>query len=629
MQYTGFRVQNFKGIKDTKIKISESQDARIYTLVGLNESGKTTILEAIHSFSPDNDTKVIVGSDLSTDKADSNIVPRYAVSDFTGDIAVTADLIIDKEEKERIIKYMRANHSFETQFNNMNHENFSYSRFHRYENGDYAGKFRSCTLQFSIKSSKQRKFRTPDKSERLLIFNFIETLFPKIAYFPTFVFEFPDKIYLSRRGGDRKNAFYRQLFQDILDFDGRGHKISEHIVDRVRKEEFVAPWSSFFNIFRASGEIEKIDQVIDRAAQVVTRTIFRKWNDIFQEDASGKEVIIPWQTDEGLPTSVPKGVSVPSEKHDIYIQFRIKDGTNRYNVEDRSLGFRWFFAFLLFTQFRAARREGGATIFLFDEPASNLHSAAQQKLIESFLEIARAPNLLIYSTHSHYMIEPKWLDQTFIIQNGASKNDESVLDSGLVDDSSLDIKAIPYREFIHEFPSKNSYFQPILDRLEVVPSKFDFTKGGIIVEGKSDYYILRYISEILLNRKLVLFPALGAGTLGSLIALHRGWGLPVRILLDGDVAGKREKIRYQKEFALLEAEIKTLDEIAGGLTDIESLLSADDVKRIVDLNPDKNSKTKKILFMYFQERLVSQKKEKFDKFSMANFKIVCKELNVF
>jgi len=69
------------------------------------------------------------------------------------------------------------------------------------------------------------------------------------------------------------------------------------------------------------------------------------------------------------------------------------------------LDFGGFFAFMLFTQFRVARSRSRKLFFLFDEPASNLHAAAQQKLIESFPEIARDDHMLAYTTHSHYMIK--------------------------------------------------------------------------------------------------------------------------------------------------------------------------------------------------------------------------------
>ena len=47
MYYTRFRIQNFKGIRDTTIKWAEQSKVAVFAFVGLNESGKTTILVAV------------------------------------------------------------------------------------------------------------------------------------------------------------------------------------------------------------------------------------------------------------------------------------------------------------------------------------------------------------------------------------------------------------------------------------------------------------------------------------------------------------------------------------------------------------------------------------------------------
>jgi len=47
MRYLKFDIENFKGIESTSIDLN-TQANKIITLVGLNESGKTSILEAIN-----------------------------------------------------------------------------------------------------------------------------------------------------------------------------------------------------------------------------------------------------------------------------------------------------------------------------------------------------------------------------------------------------------------------------------------------------------------------------------------------------------------------------------------------------------------------------------------------------
>ena len=50
MKFTYFKFENFKGIAKETLDLAKNPDSKVFTLVGLNESGKTTILEAINYF---------------------------------------------------------------------------------------------------------------------------------------------------------------------------------------------------------------------------------------------------------------------------------------------------------------------------------------------------------------------------------------------------------------------------------------------------------------------------------------------------------------------------------------------------------------------------------------------------
>ena len=348
---------------------------------------------------------------------------------------------------------------------------------------------------------------------------------------------------------------------------------------------------------------------MDRAGAAVTRLVFGRWNKIFGEDSRDKEIIIPFGVVEGEKQD-SAGTKTKTQAHDVHINFQVKDGTRRFNVNHRSLGFRWFFAFMLFTQFRVARSGSRPLLFLFDEPASNLHAAAQQKLVDCFPGIAQDEHMLVYSTHSHYMVEPKWLEQTFIVTNRADNPPSSILENASLDDESLDIKATPYRTFVNEHPAQTSYFQPILDRLQVVPSRFDAQKASIILEGKSDYYILRYVARVIGKQDPPFIPALGAGTFGAMMALHVGWGSNFLFVLDADKKGKTERERYIADYGISPQRIVTLDQLVKGLKEIENLLdrtSLDLIQRELQLSarPTKNQ-----IRRFFQERLAGDKIEK-------------------
>ena len=68
------------------------------------------------------------------------------------------------------------------------------------------------------------------------------------------------------------------------------------------------------------------------------------------------------------------------------------------------------------TEFRSKRMrlDFGKPVFLIDEPASNLHSNAQQNMVADFVSLAKNTSI-IYTTHSQYLISLYNIKNTYII----------------------------------------------------------------------------------------------------------------------------------------------------------------------------------------------------------------------
>ena len=626
MKLTGFDIQNFKGIKDAKIRFGDSELGRVHTLVGLNESGKTTLLEAMHSFAPDAETQLVVRNAKSPQEQREQAVPRDKIANFTGEVSVTAYIEADDSDWESISAELQQDLGVSLLASELPHK-FTMRLVHEYKNGNFVKTCRNINIpDLKLKKKRQKAFHAPDKDELIAIGGAIRARLPTIAYYPTFVFDFPKRIYLTGRDDSPRNQFYKQLFQDILDYDGNGYTIQDSILNRLHKAENQAYWEKWFSSFVGTTEEDKVKQVISRAERAVTKLVFSKWNEVFGENAGAKEISIDLQYERGEDRRLDGGEEVEATQHDAYIRFRIKDGPNIFSVEDRSLGFRWFFSFLLFTQFRIHRGKQRPTIFLFDEPASNLHAAAQKKLLESFPAIARQPHRLFYSTHSHYMVEPKWLEQAYIVFDRLSSPDGSIIGGSTQSDSTVDVKVVPYRQFVQERPTETSYFQPILDTLEVVPSHFDYQTGGLIVEGKSDYYFLRLACAVVGEDLGPIFPAYGAGTMGALVSLHRGWGLPVRVLFDSDRGGKDGQKQLRRDLSLSDDEVAEISSVCVGAMRIEDILSAADQDKLVG---DSTGNRKSILLRSAQEALASGSIPKFDQATLRNMQNLVSETQKF
>jgi len=113
MRYKSFRIQNFKGIKDTTINLQGIGGAAVFAFVGLNESGKTTVLEAIHSFSPDQATSELLGGEEGLGVPFRDRVPRHLISIFTGDVVVRATLSVTDDDKREIARELRSEHGLD------------------------------------------------------------------------------------------------------------------------------------------------------------------------------------------------------------------------------------------------------------------------------------------------------------------------------------------------------------------------------------------------------------------------------------------------------------------------------------------------------------------------------------
>src|SRR5690606_5363175 len=98
------------------------------------------------------------------------------------------------------------------------------------------------------------------------------------------------------------------------------------------------------------------------------------------------------------------------------LKIKDKDGTV-YSVDERSKGALWYLSFLMKTEFRSKkmRRNFGKPVFLIDEPASNLHSTAQQNMINDFKMLAEDTSI-IYTTHSQYLISLDNIKNTYVIE---------------------------------------------------------------------------------------------------------------------------------------------------------------------------------------------------------------------
>jgi predicted ATPase len=575
-----FVIENFKGIERVEIDLEEKACSPVLTLIGLNESGKTTILEAIsHFVSGDKSVASIFEGPDATSSALS-LIPMHRKAAFNGTIEISAHVLLDNADIQRITA-MATKQSLSVDIEALK-QPFDVTKPYKFEDSVLKKSFLS-TWGFDLRTKSKRtgafkKYKRPqgdsDKPDLWAdVVSYLRESLQQVSYFPTFLVDMPPRIYLAEHEDETAiNRHYRFVFQDVLDSMGEGLSLEKHVTNRIQEFKKSEKNPTWLSILFGSPTKGPIDSVFQKISSAITKEVLGSWRRVFQRSISANTITVEWNVD--------------IEKDDLpYAVFYVSDGESRYAVNERSLGFRWFFSFLLFTGFKKAQQR--KTIFVFDEPAANLHAKAQAELLKSFSKIASNGNKIIYSTHSHHMINPQWLASAYIVENSALDYDQS--DNFGLDTKPTRISAIPYRQFVSAFPTRSSYFQPVIERLEYVTPDIVGAPPYLIVEGISDYYALSLAMKISGSTyRFRLMPGVGSGATGPLISQLLGQGSSFALLLDDDSEGRKAAERYREGWFLTGPAISTLASVSSDFCGnaLEKLLGQDTttlIQRRLDL----------------------------------------------
>lgn len=519
MRYLHFGIEHFKGITKTELDLSSN---RIVTLVGLNESGKTTILESIATF-----YEYIKTGSLPPNKL-NDIRPKGI--NFTGSIKLKALLSLDKDDKLKIADFHKSKGKKTTL---LIPDKFEYTVAFQFKTHAYIDTTRTCGFDIRTSTSKTGLYST-DKAYWQEIVQYVKSdLIPEVLFYEDFIFEIPEKVifhkpYIATPDTDvdnERNKQWQLVLTDILRaVDPELKSFQEYVVDIWDKDNDTA-----------RNRVSSMEDLLNKK-------ITEGWKALFEKKTRGKNSQkLNFKEIRLVPS--PDGVK-------LHVSFKVRnDSGKEFQINERSKGFKWFFSFLIFTEFRKNRTKN--ILFLLDEPASNLHSSAQHKILEAIEQLSDG-SVVVYSTHSHHLIEPTWLSGAYVVVNDSISEDK-LLGHFTEDIGAHKITAIKYYNFVSDSGSstKTVLFQPILDRLDYAPSQLEPIPEITITEGKFDWYTYKYFFEIILKSKadLNLYPGPGCEQHWDIIRLYLSWGKSFVLILDSDKPGIKAQTRYVEEFS--------------------------------------------------------------------------------
>ena len=569
MKLIGFRICMYRSVLDSGwIDIDQ-----MAVLVGKNESGKTTLLKAIHKFNPFNPEPYSMDRDWPRgrrrERSDTQIVCTCKFEPTPEELTALAK-ITDKEIGTPTLQVTKDYAGrFEVQFP----DDLFPNRLHPNDVDkiceslpampeDVADAFRkeadSATkeaIRFAhegrfteLVRSKERQTASlseahtvgdgePEKQRRQTEEQFVSQFAAKL-----------DEIAKALKATPSiQNNAHEFVVQQIPTFiymsDYRAFTGSAQLDEVKRRNDANKPSEedkTLLTIMKLSGldlddEVRKGEESdreqrqydLDDASETLTREISERWRQRRYE------------------------VQLRADGQQFYTFVKDEHDPSLIRLEERSKGFQWFFSFDLMFMYESQGTFKGC-VLLLDEPGLHLHPDAQKDLLER-IEAYSNDNTLIYSTHMPFMIDLR-KPETIRVISESTKG--TVVSEDLTDSQ-------PEARFVLQAALGMSGSTSYL-----------LAHDNLVVEGVNDYWILTELSRLLKNSNelhlpddVFITPAGGASEAGYIATIMIGQGLDVVVLLDSDTAGETAKDKLVKRwltrYKSTKSEVFSLGDIAG------------------------------------------------------------------
>lgn len=612
MRYVGFEISNYKGIIKTNVQIREG----LTPFIGVNESGKSTVLEAIASFDKANDSLYeghFINNELIKCKFNRRKSPK-----------IIAEIYLDKSETENFIKklfkylfeeYSQLARMIRTERNrddgtigysiindselaeiqesllelidNLTVKQKSYKFLIQREFGPEGGKYTLLDKNdiiddsFCINKDKRINLQGGNQIVEILsengqkyyldktilskdefVINYILDLLPPVIYIDDFKDIIPDRI------TDSNNEQYIRLKNIACNL----------IAMEITEDEF-----------DDIDQLESADRLtlLNQISRVINDNIGEVWNKNHVFKSPSKDDLFH--------------IAVQLKYENGAFEFLIVDldnadkTQNTYKFSQRSKGFKWYFNYLFKVIFNNKIAncddfidDKQKRIILLDEPGVYLHAAFQRELLCLLKDDSKKRNSnIIYTTHLENLLSPDIININDI--NIISKSAKGVLVTPLNDSSETKL-----------FGS----FDPIWNAIRLKSFPTDISdKAVVIVEGLTDMIILKLLQEKeVLNPDVIILPANGAPFNDTLVSLCLGLSKKVLLLFDNDGEGKKSSKKINNSYGPI---AQTLSDILidPKITVLETLYNQEEINLI------KEPLKQNLITLYYENKQHSNRKK--------------------
>ena len=544
MKITKIRIKNFRSIKDSgDIEFVDN----LFVLAGQNESGKSSILEAMEAYENENFNRDNVNfEEFQNDNNAQEICCTYTIdnidsfvsgleSEIRDQFKVDAEDFLDTKKIANKLKYFTITKEFDHESNSLSINTdtsvidilkSSIKQRERSVVSNVDGEQRQESVQESIIDlENEDNIKTISK----ILFD----LTPSILLFNDFSDLLPDKILISDLEAKNQKA--------------QGYKAVKNLEKLLKK--------NFVDIAKL-GILQKTSATNQEADQI-SITFQKDWK---QKVYGNNEVKIKFQIEVD---------STNNNQQTVFFYIETKDGVF-LEPRKRSKGMIWFLSSWLELK---AKENSNKLVILYDEPGLYLHIKAQKDMLNVFKRLTcNNGHQVIYSTHLSSLIDTDNLSNIGLVLN--------------TKDSGTSVEGLTTSKI--NTHNKRDALQPVAEAMGLEPLK-DFSilnNKNILLEGLSDFWYFMGMKEILnINEDYKFVPGIGikANKIYPLISFCIGYGLGWLLIMDdGNNSKETRKEISNNIFGEQESEISEKVKIIEGVNGIEDMFTCNDLKLIND-----------------------------------------------
>ncbi|MDE1830522.1 MAG: AAA family ATPase, partial [Thaumarchaeota archaeon] len=541
MRLRRFRVRAYRCIHDSgEIKVGD-----LAAFVGRNESGKTTILEALTLLNKDQKVSDLDLCDEMTEELKTEI--KLAEGDFElneNEISLIREKFPNLQDIRRM-KIFRTNKNPRVQydFGDVKISGEASKRLNSWENfveriQDFVNSMPNATrIRVDTKFLSAPPPRTRDVFMNIMAeFNnniyLLASEDPRIISDWKKIYEDLDYIFDNMLIGTTERSALENFIEDKLHPRFVYFSDYKKILGNIDLEEFLRETrgirpkglefieefdkaETVMNLFYlAELDAQKLEEAQNSPSKLIKllHTASRRLSDRLNPAWKGDPIHVELRWNPGNILSV-----VISDVH--------KDGTitNTGLLNRRAEGFKWTFSFIVNFAAETQKAELKEAILLLDEPARNLHPA-QQRGISDLLKGLAGSNQILYATHSPFMVFDYTPGNLLVVELDKRKHLSHIYyDYWNADDQTL----IPIL-----YGLSRGLVESIVDR------QIGFnSRPVIIVEAMSDSMYLNAFDKFLKDPNLSMnplnvVPAFSKNSVMALAIFYRNHGYDTFILLD-------------------------------------------------------------------------------------------------